>query len=282
MDLAKLLSHEDRTAIERWVESRTATCYLGQSRSLARVLGKYLMFLPTNDLSVVPHLLLNGYWEMWITMAVARQVRPGWQCIDVGANVGYFTMLLADLVGEDGEVHAWEVQPDLADCIRRSAHMNGFQDRVNVFNVAASDDAGQVVLKLLSADWDRGSVGTAPAPPRGPGSPVMEPGPQQMRARLDDDDFCDLERVDFVKIDTEGHEPQVWAGMRAILDRALPMHVLLEFTPRLYEDPAAFLAQIQADGFSLRRVDFDGELQTTGPDELLDGRDMEMVWASRG
>jgi len=276
VDVVKLLKTEERTAIERWVQANARVAYLGEGRSLARVLGKYLMHLPTDDASLVPHLLLDGYWEMWITMAMARHVRLGWHCLDVGAHVGYYTLLLADIVGEQGSVQAWELQPDLAECITRSVHMNGMQDRVRVVNSAASEQRGYVAAVPLSEPWERGSVGVR----------VLEDSEVTLQSRtcyrLDDPELCeDPSTVNFVKIDCEGHEPEIWRGLSGILEASPAVQVLLEFTPRLYADARGFLREIQDQGFSLQRVDFNAELQPAEPEELLSTSSMEMLWLGR-
>jgi FkbM family methyltransferase len=262
MDVPRLLKTEDRTTIERWVESRSCSAYLGGNRVLARVLGRYLMNLPTDDFSLVPHLVMDGYWEMWITMAVARHIREGMRCIDVGANVGYYTMLLADLVGEAGKVEAWEPQVDLAQCVVMSAHMSGFYNRVSVVPCAASNKSSTVKTVPLDVPWARGSVGVVPAGVEEDGAVPCE--------RLDEErPWYSGHPVDFVKIDAEGHE------------HSPGIQVLMEFTPRTYEDAPGFLDQIRQDGFVLRKVDFDGDLQAAHPDQILGTESMEMLWLSR-
>ena len=74
------------------------------------------------------HLLLDGYWEMGLTMHMARTVRAGMTAIDVGANFGYYTILLGALVGEGGHVFAVEPAPATAAMLRRSVELNGFQN----------------------------------------------------------------------------------------------------------------------------------------------------------
>jgi len=69
---------------------------------------------------------MDGFWESWITLAVARHLRPGSRRIDVGANCGYFTALFASLVGSAGRVWAWEPNPDLARDLRESIRLNGY------------------------------------------------------------------------------------------------------------------------------------------------------------
>src|SRR4051812_41211082 len=62
---------------------------------ICRVLGNILMYVDTTDVSLVPHLCFSGCWEPWLTAALTRQLRPGFHCVDVGANHGYFALLFA-------------------------------------------------------------------------------------------------------------------------------------------------------------------------------------------
>ena len=280
MNIKELLTREDRTNIERWCEGRCKSLYLGDGRVLSRVLGYYLMHLPARDCSLTPHLAMDGYWEMWITMAVARHVQPGWRCIDVGANVGYYTLLLADLVGPAGAVQAWEVQRELANCVERSVRANGFTERVRVVHAAASNEEGIVNCVPQAQDWELGSVAIEKVDLSESGrSEASEADGVCMR--LDSQLVCDWDTVDFVKIDVEGHEPEVWEGMKGILERSPRIQVLMEFTPSQYADPAAFLNQIRSDGFQLQKVDFHGDVRPTGPQELIDCPSMDMLWLSR-
>lgn len=77
-----------------------------------------------------------------MTQAMARVLRPGMRCLDLGANVGYFTLLMADAVGPSGRVAAVEANPRLADLLGRTVDVNGFGDRVTVTQRAASDRSG--------------------------------------------------------------------------------------------------------------------------------------------
>src|SRR5262245_8546714 len=88
--------YQDRATLEENARRGCMTVNFGDGRLACRVLGKHIMFVEPQDCGITPHLALNGYWESWITLAMARLVRPGWRCIDVGANVGYYALLLAD------------------------------------------------------------------------------------------------------------------------------------------------------------------------------------------
>src|SRR5262245_48042061 len=80
----------------------------GDHRVLCRLLGEYLAFVDDRDLMLGPRLALDGFWESWVTRAVAHHIYGGNWCIDVGANYGYFTLLIAGLVGREGRVVACE------------------------------------------------------------------------------------------------------------------------------------------------------------------------------
>ena len=97
---------------------------------LCRVLGRYKMFVDAGDNSLAPHLMLDGLWEMPVTEAVLRSVSQGMTVVDVGANYGYYTMILAELVGPGGRVFAAEPNPRMMSLLDRSVAVNGFADRV--------------------------------------------------------------------------------------------------------------------------------------------------------
>src|ERR1043166_6526206 len=125
MNIRDMFSNLDRSAIEKWCRAQTQVTYLGDHRALCRVLGKYLMYVDTRDLSLAPHMMMNGFWEMWVTQAIVDYVKPGMRCIDVGANCGYYTLLLADLVGEKGRVWAYEPQERVFEMLKHTGRVNG-------------------------------------------------------------------------------------------------------------------------------------------------------------
>jgi len=60
----------------------------------------------------------DGFWESWVTVAVARHLQAGMCCVDVGANYGYYTLLMASFVGPEGRIIACEPIPSLANAYR--------------------------------------------------------------------------------------------------------------------------------------------------------------------
>jgi hypothetical protein len=84
-----------------------------------------------------------------------------------------------------------------------------------------------------------------------------------------DDATANWPRVDFVKIDAEGSEEKIWAGMRRTVRRNPGLTVVMEFKQASYEDPGGLLARIRADGFVLRHIEESGELREISAVEAL-------------
>ena len=69
---------------------------------------------------------------MWLTEALSAVLTKGAVAVDIGANLGYFTLLMAELVGPAGAVHAFEPNPAIADRLARSCDIDGYSERVTV------------------------------------------------------------------------------------------------------------------------------------------------------
>lgn len=280
MKLSNLFKQEDRTAIEKWCRSHVQQAYLGEHTALCRVLGQFLMYVDTRDLSLTPHLMMNGYWEMWVTQAIANYVKPGMRCIDVGANVGYYTLLLADLVGEKGRVVAYEPQKNLTELLARSLVINGLASRGIVHRVAiGAERQDSVTLHSIEGFMGSASLSLVPMLNGDPGftfkrttseTRVMTLAPQH-------------ERVDFVKIDVQGHEMQVLEGMRDLIDRSPGIAIAMEFTPSEHGDPLAALQVIQSYGLKIETIGTDGVVRPVPLSEAAapDTGDHRMLWLTR-
>ncbi len=260
----------DRATLEDAARQRAQAVSLGEGGLVCRVLGKYLMFVDPRDVGVTPRLCMDGYWESWITTAVARVLGPGAHAIDVGANHGYYTMLLADAVGRDGHVLAIEPNPALAALLAMSVEVNGFDRRVTVAQKAASD--GAAASARLVVPQRRGACASICRPPA-PGDDAID-----VDAASIDELTREWPRVDFVKIDAEGAEPLVWRGMERTLHDNPDIVVVLEFVPSRYADPPAFVRSIRGAGFDLRHVAPDSQIQPLTADEVLTDGDAGEGW----
>jgi FkbM family methyltransferase len=222
------------------------TTYLGDRTVLCRVLGNYMLYADSQDISLSPHLCHNGYWEPGVTYTFARVIQPGWHCIDVGANHGYFSLIMASIVGKTGKVLALEANPNLARKIEKTLIVNGLDKCTTVSTQAAADSNGEPVILAVPKEQ---MGGASIARSAGAGEEAIA----TTTATLDTL-TADWGRVDFIKIDTEGAEEGVWRGMRQIIKQNPQLIVVLEFGATRYADARGFLQDILNEGFILRYI----------------------------
>ncbi len=265
----------ERSLLEGVSREESRALYLGDHTVLCRVLGKYLVYADSQETGITPHLALHGYWESWITLALARTLRPGWHCLDVGANHGYYTLVMADGAGPDGRVLPVEPTPRLADLLRQTLDVNGFPN-VQVVPKAASDVDGKTLQLVIPA---RRSLNAHLAE-------VVDPLEEAVAVESVTIDSLtrDWPHVDLIKIDVEGAEESVWRGMERTISDNPDLVVILEFNVPRYEDPRAFLATIESAGFALRYIDVDAEVKDLTVDRLVSENvgDDWMLYLARG
>lgn len=95
--------------------------------------------------SIQTSIFLTGRWEPTISAIVEDALKPGDIFIDIGANVGYYTLLASKLVGADGKVFAFEASPMIFRRLQANVELNSFQ-QARIFNVAVSNGPGTVSI----------------------------------------------------------------------------------------------------------------------------------------
>jgi FkbM family methyltransferase len=243
--------------------------------AVCRVLGKYPLEMFVNDIGCSTRLALDGFWEMWVTMAIAKHVQKGARCIDVGANVGYFTVLLGAVM--ECEVQAWEPQAGLCDALDCTIQMNGLEKRVQIVNAAAGTlaDQGQKTLFI-----DHGTCNATLLEGALPSSKN-----RSVRCGAIDEENLARYQFDFIKIDAEGYEEHIIEGMAQVIAASPKLQICMEWTPVNYPYPEAFLQKLRTQ-FSLWLIEGDGELKpATEADATrvatLPHGEFEMLWLKR-
>ncbi|SCB26092.1 FkbM family methyltransferase [Rhizobium hainanense] len=268
----------DRHQAEAAILQRVSSAYLGSHTALVRVLGRYKLYIDTRDRGFGSHVLLDGFWEIWLTLFCARNVKRGMTAIDVGANFGYYSLLLAELVGAKGELIAVEPNPHAADFLRRSIELNGLLDRTRIERLAlGATIAGEASFYIPHSEPKNALIVSEAFQPHARDGAVIKV-PVTTLDRLGD--ACS--RVDFIKIDAEGAEQVILEGMSETIARHKPM-LVVEFNPGRYADAHGFLERLAGIYGSLRRLDFSGEAVPVTGEDLLSkyGADDSLLVLSR-
>jgi FkbM family methyltransferase len=264
------LATADRYTLEDRSRALTNPVYLGDHTALCRVLGYQKIYLDTDDTGFASHLLLDGFWEMWLTIFFARYVCPGMVVIDVGANYGYYTLLFGALVGATGHVYAVEPNPAVVSKLRRSVQLNGLAARTTIIEAAAGVVEDDVALFAPYGEPKTGAVIADPAwiVPGAAGNLYTVRGVKLDRIAVT------APHIDLVKIDAEGAEQDIIAGMSGILRRDRPS-LLIEFNRGRYSDAAGFLKSLTDLYTRLRYIDFNTGATEVEPRKVLNDQSGE-------
>ena len=255
-----------RPILEAAIRKRVQTAYLGDGVVLARVLGRHKMFLRSSDRGFAGHVMLDGFWEMWLTQFLARRVKPGMTVVDVGANFGYYTLLLADAVGELGHVIAVEPNPDAVALLRETVLLNGYASRTRIVPHALSSVAGSAWLYAPDGEPKNAAIVEQAALPGGSTTEVS--------TLTLDEVALQYPKIDLVKIDAEGGEVGIIAGMQQVIARDRPM-IVLEFNAARYANRKALLDGLLAHYGEFKEIFLSGEVGTVDAAVVIDPRSAE-------
>lgn len=170
------------------------------------------LLVPVDDISLAPELAISGVYDQPFIDFLTRSLAPGMTFVDVGANVGLFTIVAAALVGPGGRVFAYECNPVLVECLQKNIQMNWFNDRVVLVPKAAGSD--NAPRKFWMSNRLAGLGSTVPDNPlQSKNDDVVE---MEVASESLDERLAGAQYVDLVKIDVEGGEPAVLDGAREL------------------------------------------------------------------
>ncbi len=198
----------------------------------------FRMFLNPESLVMTPFILRERIWEAQESKLAVRSLREGDVAVDLGANVGYYTLLAGKLVGDAGRVYAFEPDPVNFALLERNVRLNGLRNVV-LEQRAASNANGDALL--FANPRFRGDSRLYDVPAGEPIATLL--GIDEPRETVEvktirlDDYFTGRETaIDFIKIDTQGAEAVILEGMRETLLRSTDLVMALEFVPQLIRD----------------------------------------------
>ena len=182
----------------------------------------YKMFLNIQVEGVSRTLDIHKIHERLETELIKEVLLPGMVILDVGANIGYYALLEAFLIGTGGLVYALEPFPRNYNLLLKNIHLNDYQDRIKLFRIAAGDETGTAKLYLGPSDNNHCLVKNDHLinifqEVRGAYSDSVE-----VETVILDDFLKGREKIDFIRMDLEGFECQVIDGLKETLTRDRP------------------------------------------------------------
>ena len=240
--------------------------YLGGNRGLTQLSSGEFFYVNTEDRSITPWILHDGYWELFVDDILCALARPGDTFVDVGANMGYYTVKIGAKVGPAGRVYSFEPNAAIFDILRDNVEINTFTSRTTLSNAAVGAAAGEAWLSFAR---------------RAPGGAAV----RVEQFGLENEVKVDVQALDevipadhpvhLIKIDVEGFEPPALEGMRNLLRRSTDCAVVVEMVYEhwaAFGDPMSLLLQA-ADGRQIYLIHEEGWIELlpeNDPSSVLD------------
>jgi FkbM family methyltransferase len=262
-----------RTLLPQWpgLSGILIRLYSGFGNSLIQchVEGAQL-FIDSRDKAIGHYLLCGKPYEPQELDLLCKCLRPGGRFLDIGANIGYFTVLAAKHVGSDGKVIAFEPEPRNFKILEKNIELNKLQN-VLIENYAAFDQKRTLTLYLSNYNFGDHRIFDSD-------DDSME-NKGRRKERVDVQGVCLDEylrathfRPDFIKIDVQGAEKSVLAGLIGTLADCDEIQLLLEIWPygmrQFGTDPSEVLKLLTALGLQVFQLQWDGALASFSMETL--------------
>lgn len=244
---------------------------LGDGTILTKTVYGHKIYLPAGDESLSPCIMMEGYWEPHTTNHLGGLVKRGMVVMDIGANVGWYSLLMASWVGPEGKVLCFEANPALAPIIQRSLRGNGLM-WASVECCAVMDESRETAFHVLRDAAGGSSLDSGLLEQHGDRADCIRvPG-------LALDDYVashpEWQRVDLIRMDVEGAEFLVLKGMRKLIQANPGMKIVLEFGPTMIPSFAgsleSFVDLLGTLGFRRFSILSEAQIRQVTPRELLE------------
>jgi len=209
------------------------------------------MFLAPEGSYASPDMVVDRY-ERATTDLFKNLLEPGMVFVDVGANIGYFSLLAAKLVGQEGKVYAFEPEPGNHGLLRKNIEINSYSN-IQAIQKAISDKTESTLLFLSALDTGSHSLYSEAA--RG-----VQESVEITTTTIDE--FLESEgwpSINLMKIDVEGAELGVLAGMESLVERSPNMKLVVEYCPFLIQstgaNPSDLLTKLSSMKFLIQIID---------------------------
>lgn len=243
--------------------------FSGDNHAIRRTLHGFRIIVDLSDPVIGRSILLSGTYEKNVTDALLRLLRPDTHFLDIGANIGWFSLLVAAHAPQ-GKVFSFEPDPRVFEMLSANIALNGYGGIIQAYHNAASDHAGEIIVTDLGNASNYGARFTGYD---AAALAALHHGPNPKSSRVQAvaiDELLPDTRIDLVKADIEGFEPYAFRGIARLLERDRP-RIVTEFAPSNLEKLGgttgeAYLEFFTQRGYRLNVIDGAGNLVDCGQD----------------
>jgi FkbM family methyltransferase len=252
-------------------EMKLEGIFFGNNRILTTTTFGGILLLSTNDLSVSPSITIEGVYEVALTKFMIATIKPGDVLFDVGANQGYFTVLMGMLTGRSGKVIAYEANAKLMSLIQDNANINFIESFTEIRNKAVFSKKDQLTFyaserylgnsSLYNENEITDCIDTKT-------EWQIETEPLDIHSGI-------FPEIKLIKMDIEGAEYDAFLGMTSLLNNRTVEYIIFEWNQSALGERAKKLFEfllLYKPGYSFHGIDNDGVLFETKIETLLDAR----------
>lgn len=201
-----------------------------EKREVIRKVNNYPMILNFDEEGLSRHLMIHREREIAETETVKRIVKAGMCILEIGANIGYYTVLMGKLVGKSGKIYTYEPYPPSVDILTRNVKLNNLADIVEVHNLAVSNENTIQKLYLGRASNVHSFINYKTDANN---ADYIEVKTKDIREILVDTD----RKIDLIRMDIEGHERELFNRLSGDIKVFLPAQIFFEIHPLGDIDP---------------------------------------------
>jgi FkbM family methyltransferase len=201
-----------------------------KKREVVRKVNNCPMILNFDEEGLSRHLMVHREREVAETETIKRIVKPGMCILEIGANIGYYTILMGKLVGKNGKIYAYEPYPRSVDILTRNVRLNGLADIVEVHNLAVSSENTIKKLYLGRASNVHSLINYKTD---GSNADYIEVKTKDIREIL----VSACRKFDLLRMDIEGHEREIFNRLGSDIEAFLPTRIFFEIHPLGDIDP---------------------------------------------
>lgn len=255
--------------------------YIGNDRMLIRTQWGGILVASASDLSLMPSLVLTGVFDRGLTKFFMTHLKPGHIVFDVGANLGYFSVLASYLVGDTGKIVSYEANDKVFGLLEENASLNGLFTKGEIHNKAIYSKKDVLEFNVSEKLMGNSSIF---APDQAYDDMFKIDTFKKVKVEAEPLDIYvnQYECIDLIKIDIEGGEYHAFLGMEQLLEQKKVRNITFELNKlrmkENWDDMHRLLEKYENEkGFVYYTIDHEGKTHLTTLEELFKQEFVENV-----